>query len=303
MLLALALTGCGLDPTVAGPTLPAPDPAPEPTQAAEVAQAAAAVSGLAVEIEAARSVADPPSGYSTWADAAAVALGGILDRLRAVDPVTGGEPAFLEQEPPPPAPGSFAEAGAAIAAASGAAEAALRAAALTAEGQPLRLLLASAACTARSLAAVATPSVEGGTSPRHFQGTTVAASIPIALSHVWALIYGLGVGLGRLDDDDELATLGAARLAAAKGLRNELRGALPGQPPTQPASFELPTPMTTREEIRAGWGELEVGVLEGLGRVVAAGGPDVERWLDLMIAQTDEVAAVGQPLTRWPGWA
>ena len=109
--------------------------------------------------------------------------------------------------------------------------------------------------------------------------------------------------MGRLDDDDELATLGAARLAAAKGLRNELRDALPGQPPTQPAAFELPTPMTTREEIRAGWGGLEVAVLEGLGRVVAAGGPDVERWLDLMIAQTDEVAAVGQPLTRWPGWA
>lgn len=303
MLLALALTGCGLDPTVAGPSVPAPEPAPEPTQAPEVAQAAAAVSGLAVEIEAARSLADPPSSYSTWADAATLALRGILERLRAVDPVAGGEPAFQEQEPSPSTSGSFAEAGAAIAAASGAAEAALRAAALTAGGQPLRLLLASAACTARSLATVAAPSVEGGTSPRHFQGTTVAASIPIALSHVWALIYGLGVGLGRLDDDDELATLGAARLAAAKGLRNELRDALPGQPPTQPAAFELPTPMTTREEIRAGWGGLEVAVLEGLGRVVAAGGPDVERWLDLMIAQTDEVAAVGQPLTRWPGWA
>ncbi|MHA6525344.1 hypothetical protein [Tessaracoccus sp. G1721] len=303
VLLALALTGCGLDPTISGSMPPAPEPAPEPTQAPEVALAAVSVAGLAGEIEAARSAADPPAGYPAWADAAGAALGGILERLRAVDPVAGGEPAFQEEAPPPSTPGSFADAEASIAAASAAAEAPLREAALAAQGQPLRLLLASAACTARSLAAVATPSVEGDSSPRHFQGTTVAASLPIALSHVWALIYGLGVGLGRLDDDDPLAALGAARLAAAKELRNELRDALPGSPPTQPAAFDLPTPMSTSDEIRAGWGGLEVSVLEGLGRVVAAGGPGVERWLDLMIAQTDDVAAVGQPLTRWPGWA
>lgn len=300
---ALALTGCGLDPTVSAPSRPAPEPSPDPTQAPEIAESALAVAALAGVIEVGRTAPEAPAGYAAWADAADAALGGVAERLGAADPVAGGEPVFPAPQPSPSATATtFGELSPAIASASAAAEAALRAAALAAGNQPLRLLLASAACTARSLAAVGPASVDDGASPRHFQGTTVAASLPIALSHVWALIYGLGVGLGRLDDDDPLAALGQARLATAKELRNVLRDALPGQPPTQPAAFGLPTPMSTADEIRAGWGVLELSVLEGLGRLVAAGGPDSARWLDLMVDQTDDVAAVGHPLTRWPGW-
>ena len=92
------------------------------------------------------------------------------------------------------------------------------------------------------------------------------------------------------------------RLATAKELRNELRNALPGVAPVQPATFELPTAMTTSEEIRAGWGALELGLLEGLGRLVAAGGPGRERWLELMVGAADSVGAMGRPLPHWPGW-
>ena len=301
VLAALLLTGCGLDPTISQPSLPAPGPDPSPTQSAEAAEAAEAVSGLVVAIGAGRSAADAPAGFPAWADAAEAALGAVLDRLRAADPVAGGEPVF---ELPPSSPATPAPAGLAesLAGASTAAQASLRRAALAAESQPLRLLYASAACTSRGLATVGAAPVEGGAEPRRFQGTTVAASLPIALSHSWALIYGLGVGIGRLDADDPLRDLGTARLATAKELRNELRDALPGAAPVQPATFDLPTAMTSAEEIRAGWGALELRLLEGLGRLVAAGGPERERWLDLMLEAVDSVGGMGSSLPHWPGW-
>ncbi|HSO69320.1 MAG TPA: hypothetical protein VLQ67_06735, partial [Arachnia sp.] len=301
VLAALLLTGCGLDPTISQPSLPAPEPDPSPSQSAEAAEATAAVAGLVSAIEAGRSAQDAPASFPAWADAAVAALGAVLDRLRAADPVAGGEPVF---ELPPPSPATLAPAGLAesLAGASTAAEDSLRRAALAAEAQPLRLLYASAACASRGLATVGAAPVEGGAEPRHFQGTTVAASLPIALSHSWALIYGLGVGIGRLDRDDPLRGLGTARLATAKELRNELRDALPGAAPVQPATFDLPTAMTTSDEIRAGWGALELGLLEGLGRLVAAGGPGRERWLELMLGAVDSVGGMGWPLPHWPGW-
>ena len=301
VLAALLVAGCGLDPTISQPSLPAPEPDPTPSQTAEAAEAAAAVAGLVAAIEAGRSAEGAPATYPAWADAAVTALGAVLDRLRAADPVAGGEPVFdlPPHSPETPPPAGLEES---LAAASTAAETSLRRAALAAQAQPLRLLYASAACTSRGLTTVGAAPVEGEAEPRHFQGTTVAASLPIALSHSWALIYGLGVGIGRLDGDDPLRDLGTARLATAKELRNELRNALPGVAPVQPATFELPTAMTTSEEIRAGWGALELGLLEGLGRLVAAGGPGRERWLELMVGAADSVGAMGRPLPHWPGW-
>lgn len=301
VLAALLLTGCGLDPTISQPSLPLPEPDPSPSQSAEAAEAAAAVAELMVAIEAGRSAEDAPASFPSWADAAQAALGAVLDRLRAVDPLPGGVAVFPMPAPSasPAAPAGLAES---LARASAAAEDSLRRAALAAQAQPLRLLYASAACTARGLATVGASPVEGGAEPRHFQGTTVAASLPIALSHSWALIYGLGVGIGRLDGDDPLRRLGTARLATAKGLRNELRDALPGAAPVQPATFDLPTAMTTSDEIREGWGALELGLLEGLGRLVAAGGPGLARWLDVMLGAVDSVGDMGWPLPHWPGW-
>lgn len=292
VVVALLLSGCGVDATVESPTRPVPDPGPTPSQAPETLAAAQAVARLLAAVDATPA---PTEG-------AASALTALLDRLRAEDPVAGGEPVFASPSPPP-APSAVAAAGETVAAAAQEAEDALRAAALAADRQPLRLLFASGACTARAHRSDGPASVQSDAAPRHFQGTTVAASLPIALSHAWALVYGLGVGLGRLDGADPLRALGAARLAAAKEVRNELRDAVPGVPPVQPASFELPTGMATSAEIRAGWGALELGLLEGLGRLVAAGGPGVPRWLDLMVAQVDAARAVGTPLPSWPGWA
>ncbi|MFD0866535.1 hypothetical protein ACFQ06_12040, partial [Tessaracoccus lubricantis] len=72
------------------------------------------------------------------------------------------------------------------------------------------------------------------------------------------------------------------------------------QVPEQPAAFELPTPMDSRATIREAWGHLELQVLEGFARLVAAD-PD-PAWADGMAAQVAPVQETGTALTWWPGW-
>ncbi|NHB83876.1 DUF4439 domain-containing protein [Tessaracoccus sp. HDW20] len=85
-----------------------------------------------------------------------------------------------------------------------------------------------------------------------------------------------------------------------KGLRNDLRAVLTGEPPEQPAAFELPNPMTTPDEIRAAWAQLETNLLDGYARLVAAS--DDPRWRTAMLAQIAPVQALGGRLGPWPGW-
>ncbi|WP_353080744.1 hypothetical protein [Tessaracoccus lapidicaptus] len=298
---ALALAGCTPDPTILGAPAPVPVP-PSPTQSPAARAAVAALAGLAWAIDAGRAPADAPEGYAGWADAAAAAVEAVTARLLAADPVAGGEPVFPAPTPAAPAASTAAEALAALAAASDAAVAALRTGALGALNQPLRLLYGSAACLARGLRAPGPAPVPGDAEPTHFQATTEQAALAVAVSHVWALLYGLGVGLGRLPASSEFEEYAVSRLASARELRNELRSRL-SEPPLQPASFELPTPMESREEIREGWALLEAGLLSGLGRLAAAGGTDAAHHLDLLVAQGDAVTALGLPLPFWPGWA
>lgn len=299
LLAALALAGCTPDPTVTGtPHSPAAPPAPvqNPTAAAATESLAALVGA----IDAGRGL---DGGYrDSWADAADAAVGAIVERLLAEDPVTGGDAVFERPTATAPDPADADEAARALASAADDAVATLRAASLGALDQPLRLLYASAACAAHGLRTPGAKPVAGDAEPGHFQATTEPAAVAVALSHTWALIYGLGVGLGRLDLDDDLRALGAARLTEAKQVRNALREALT-DPIEQPAAFKLPTPMGTPREIRDGWGDLELGLLDGLGRLVAAGGPDVASRLDLMVSQVDAVSTFARPLPWWPGWA
>lgn len=298
-LLALAVAGCAPDPTIVGDPAPAP---PAPTQSPAARAGAEALAGLAAAVHAGRATADLGAGYPDWADAAEAAVAALLVRLRAVDPVAGGDAVFPG---PPVAVNGYAtaeDAAAGLAAAADRAAATLRAGALGALAQPLRLLYASAACAAHGLRAVGPAPTVGDAEPGHFQDTSEGAALTVALSHFWALIYGLGVGLGRLPSRDPLRAHGAARLARAREVRNELRAAFTTAP-LQPAVFELPTRMLTVDEIRDGWGLLELSALEGLGRLVAAGGRAAPKRLDHMLAQAVAVTAVGRPLPHWPGWA
>ena len=128
----------------------------------------------------------------------------------------------------------------------------------------------------------------------------VCLSLPVLLGHVWALIYGLGVGLGKLPKDDPLHAVGAARLTQARELRNQLRAELGAATPEQPAAFDLPTAMDSPASIREAWGLLEVHVLNSYARLVAADSDP--RWRIAMRNQVQPVQATGTALTWWPGW-
>lgn len=301
LLAALALAGCAPDPTVAGSPADAAT-SPAPTQSPASAAAATALAGLASTVEAGRAVEGQPEAYAAWADAALAALEAVMSRLAAEDPVAGGDAVFERPTVDVAVPEDPDAAAEALEVAADGALVALTAGALGALDQPSRLLYASAASTAQGLRAVGAPPVPGEAEPGHFQATTDQAAVTVALSRTWALIYGLGVGLGRLDGDDALHAHGEARLIEAKRLRNRLREQLSG-PVSQPASFEMPTAMGTPAEIREGWGGLELGLLTGIGRLVAAGGPEAPARVELMLAQTDAVSALPWPLPHWPGWA
>lgn len=140
----------------------------------------------------------------------------------------------------------------------------------------------------------------GEATPGRFSAPTREAALGVAISHAWALVYGLGVGLGRLGSKDPLYEWGLSRLNTARELRNELRAALGADTPTQPAAFELPTAMDSAKTITAGWAALEQNLLEGYATAVA--GDDAPRWRALMRAQAKPMAELGAPLPFWPGW-
>lgn len=294
-----ALSGCAASPVITG----TPRPAPSPTaavQAPEAAAAAAAVAELASVLTAL--IGNPLWPEQTWAVAAAAQAAEHLSRLGALDPL-GAEPraAF---DVPTPDPASYSDAAAAQTALAYAIDAALpplEAAAAAAPGPELRLVYASVAAATVGLRSRAQAPSMGEAQPRPLQNTTLNASLPVALGHVWALIYGLGVGLGRLDRGDPLIGAGSQRLDEARLLRNELRELLPATgEPGQPAAFALPTSMDTAESIRAGWAELELGVLRGFGRLVAA--DPAPQWRARFVQQVPAAQDFGAELDYWPGW-
>lgn len=164
----------------------------------------------------------------------------------------------------------------------------------------IRLLYASAAAATKALTNRSLAPAASGPVPVRLQQSGVESALPIALAHAWALIYGLGVGVGRLDAKDPLHALGVARLAAAKSLRNELRGAIGDEAPEQPSAFKLPNAMSGAEEIRKAWAALETNLLDGYAGVVAAS--DEAAWRAAMLDQVTAVQAVGGQFGPWPGW-
>ena len=120
----------------------------------------------------------------------------------------------------------------------------------------------------------------------------------MALRHLWALLHGLELGLGRLPRGHELRGYAHSRLPSAREERNELRDLISGEPPLQPVSLRMPTSMTTLDEIQEGWAVLERGVLDGYGRLTAVD----PAWLPRMQAQVPRIQSLGGQLPHWPGW-
>ncbi|HMR13667.1 MAG TPA: hypothetical protein PKE42_08040 [Arachnia sp.] len=301
---AVALAGCASSPVVNGdpaiaPSPPAtPDP-PVPTQAPEAASAQAALAALDAELR--RAAGLDAWKKKDWARAAAEQCAAHLALLSLPDPLsTGEQEAFAAPEP---VVGTATDEDAVakdLKARAKRATMALDAAAAAAASPELRLTWASAATAANGLAGKRIAPVPGDAAPGRFAAPTREAALGVAISHAWALIFGLGVGLGRLGSKDPLHEWGLARLNAVKELRNELRAALGPDTPTQPTAFELPTAMDSAKTIKAGWATLERSLLEGYATAVA--GDDAPRWRELMRAQAKPVAELGAPLPFWPGW-
>lgn len=282
---AITLTGCTGSPTIQPPfVVPPPSPEQEPWAVATTAT----VTGLRGLF----AIAAP----SKWSDGALALLDDHLLRLTALDPfadepephfdapVVEGPDAALDDE--------------ALDAAVEQARQELSEQVATAPGQPERLLVASASCAVASLAVHKLPPKPGG-APRRFADATLEGSLPVALSHIWALIQGLELGLGRLPRDHKLREYADARLPQIREARNRLRDLIDGEPPLQPASLTMPNAMSDASEIKAGWAALELGVLDGYARLTAVDAT----WLTEMQAQVPRVQSLGGRLPHWPGWA
>lgn len=295
---ALAVSGCAASPAVTGAPAIAPS-SPPPTQSAPDAAAQAALVML-------RAHAELLSGLDLWPDrpwAAAVVAqcDAHLGVVSLPDPFSADEQEpFVVAEPSLASPDSLEDAEAVLAQLTGDASSALEASAAAAGEGDLRLLHASAATAVTALADRVSAPAAGDATPRRLQLQSISASLPVALGHTWALIYGLGVGLGRLGAKEPLHALGAARLTAVKELRNELRDALGTAAPPQPAAFALPTAMDSPETIRAGWQELERNLLDGYALLVAS--DEEERWRLRMREQVTPLQGLGAAVTYWPGW-
>lgn len=295
--LALGVGGCAPSPVVSGEPA-APATTAPPVQDATAAAAQSAIAALRTGLEGLAGLA----GFAApdWAKAAIAQCDAHLELLSLPDPLGGAD-----QTPFPTAPAGLrpptdlAQGEAELTARIDAVVEALEATAAASGEGDLRLLNASAATAAVGLRNRALLPVAPEVNPTRLQPTTLEASLPIALGHVWALIYGLGVGVGRLGSKDPLRAAGMARLASAKELRNRLRAGLT-EVPSQPAAFDLPNELSTPAEIQAAWAELETNLLHGLARLVAAS-PE-PRWRAELLGQVTPVQAMGGSLSYWPGW-
>lgn len=269
------LVGCAGDPTVVAPSdassrvLEA-----EPVQDPALARAASLLDGVQVAVTA---LPD-----DEWRAAALAQLDEQIARCASLYPF--GTPAVhFQVSPTDPVdlPTAITDAVDGIAAA-----------AADVEADDLRLFLCSIAAATAGLArqdrlpgAGASPATVGSL-PDQRQP---------ALEHVWALINGLEHAIGALDGDDQLRSQLRDRLAEVKQLRGELREA--AGVPSQPAAFVLPTAMRQPDEIRSGWAQLEVRVLEALVLLAAQTGDD-DHWRLQVIKAQD----AGGRIPRWPGW-
>lgn len=273
---ALCLAACAPEPTIQEP-----DDAPSRAQAAEAPEQPESLALVAARLAGVREhVAKAPE--DAWRAAALAQCDDQLARVNSVNPFASPDPVFEAQ------PESAANLDAAIAAVVDACSAAAH----REEAPSTRLLLISIATATRGLAKRNLLPGEGA-EPSPVE--TLSDQQYAALTHVWALMYGLEACLGRARDDKALREELTTRLASAQSLRDELRRGL--TTPSQPPAFHLPGPINTAAEIRSVWRTLEVRLLEALV-LLTAERPDEDHWA----AQVQRTQAVGGRIPRWPGW-
>ena len=301
-----AVAGCAPDPTVRGTPGSAPEPV-VPTRTTEAEAAAVWVEQFAAMVAALLDSVrswGADEVHTTWLTALQAQSTAHLSRVVTEDPVIGGHTVFPvvdSMEPPTLTVTSQEEAVAALTATVAQGAPLLLAATDAADSAPERLFYASVAAAATGSLSPALPPTEGGAEPAPFEAAPVDDALAVALSHVWAMVRGVELGLGRLSSSDELQKAGVARLDGVRGLRNELLAALSGDVPDVQV-WELPNAMSTVAEIRAAWAVLEANLLGALGALAATTGTADTPWLDSMLGQVAWVHRWGGRLPHWPGW-
>lgn len=304
-LLTLTVAGCAADPADNHRRSKSPGPSATATNATgQRAVDATSLASLAALAAFLRSLEGLDAWKNKdWATAARRQVRAHLTFFTLPDPFSGD---VQGPYPVPTArqsvPASSAKAASQLDALAKKAVAALSASAEAASTPALRLAWASAATATAGLTSRAVSPVKGSATPASFSALEVRDALDVAISHSWALIYGLNVGLGQLPKSDALWRLGANRMVGAKELRNELRAAYPdgADVPQQPAAFALPNEMSSAADIRKGWAQLERNLLDGYAVLVAA--DSTAPWLRRMRGQVGRLAALRAPVTRWPGW-
>ncbi|MGV8847544.1 hypothetical protein [Tessaracoccus sp.] len=305
VLAAVAVTGCTPDPTIQG----SPGSAAEPIPPTRRPENAAVATWVAEFVDLLATLAEQPTSWGAqdvhiaWLGALRTQSEAHLSRIVAEDPVTGGPTAFpassVSPDIPPPATPDDVLATVTAKVAEGAPV--LAAAVASASSGPERLFHASIATASAASLTPVLPPIDGGAEPASFEDPAMPAALQVALSHAWALIRGLELGLGRLAGDHPLRTLGARRLDGVKELRNRILAALPGEPPDV-RTWALPDAMLMPEEISAAWAVLESNMCDAIGVIVAADSSDSTTWLEAMLAQVPWVHQWGGRLPHWPGW-
>lgn len=298
------LVSCAPDPTIVGgpDSLWSPEPT-EPTQSETARIAGAALAELVDGVQFIRAAAptwEPAGDVGQWADPVLRMCRSQLDRLLSEDLFTEPDPVFDRPAPTEPDIGS-SEADAAVWLSTAVADQveAFRNLAVDVQSQPEALLYTSIALSITGILNRNTHPVPGSPVPVHFPEVSARSSQEVALSHCWALLRGLEVGLGRLDNSDPLTNAGTARVTSARILRNHLRDDLP-EVPSQEMHYEMPTAMSSASEVRQGWGVLEERLLDALARLFVAS-REIE-WFDHALEQVGYVQAAGRQLNYWPGW-
>ncbi len=300
----LPLAACAPDPAISGgpeavwsmePTNPVQQPA-----LSEATEIVAAMRDGVAAIKRAAPTWDPPGDVGQWADPSTRMLRSYLDRLRSTSVFSEPDPHFeLPPASEPMVGATEAHAEAWLADTIAGATADLRSLAQGTDDQPLRLVFISVAAGLAGTADRTIQPVPGPAVPVRFAETGPNSAVEVALTHTWALIRGLEVGLGRLGSEDPLTALGTRRMDSARVLRNELRDST-DESPEQGVDYELPTTMADPQEIRQGWGVLEENLLGALCRLFIA--TTASEWFDAAIEQVAHVQAAGRPLPYWPGW-
>jgi len=277
------------------------------------ADLAAQLLAAADDFEAVAGLRGVPAATGAWAAAAASMTRSQAARLRLADPLSTPPPATASPSasasPTPPAAGGrpgLAATLASIAERQRTLEARFRERCAAADAGGPALLLASLAVTAHAVRAPSVPVSSGGPSPAPVDVGSRDDALAVLLSRVEALAQGLEVGLGALPLHDPNVSTGEARLTQVWALRDDVEGMLvaaSATPTPGPLVYDLPGRATSPSAVRALWGRLESDVMAAWLRVAASStGEQRGAAVDAATSQQDRAAALGTPVTWWPGW-